>query len=99
VCGLVGSNFGTISNAYATGSVSGYGGVFGLVGHYGTVTNSFWDIESSGTEESVGGTGKTTAEMKTRATFVDAGWDFDNTWAMNQINDGYPFLRWQLENR
>lgn len=99
--GLVGQNSGgVISNAYAAGSMSGDLPLGGLVGHHmGTVLSSFWDIESSGTEESTGGTGKTTAEMKTRATFAGAGWDFDNTWDMNQINDGYPFLRWQLENQ
>ncbi|MBQ9285000.1 MAG: InlB B-repeat-containing protein [Bacteroidaceae bacterium] len=36
--------------------------------------------------------GKTTAEMKAKATYVD--WDFDETWGRNNdINDGYPFLR------
>ena len=111
VCGLVGSNFGTISNAYATGSVSGYGGVFGLVGHYGTVTNSFWDVETSGTEESPGGTGKTTAEMVDIATFADTETEgLDEPWDIIAVGPGltnaaytwnivdgetYPFLSWQ----
>jgi hypothetical protein len=99
--GLVGQNSGgVISNAYAAGSVSRDPPTGGLVGHHmGAVQGCFWDTQTSGTEESAGGTGKTTAEMKTKATFMDAGWDFDSIWDMNQINDGYPFLRWQLENR
>lgn len=36
---------------------------------------------------------KTTEEMKTKSTFVDAEWDFDNIWGMDpNINDGYPNL-------
>jgi mucin-19 len=104
VGGLVGHNTdGTISNAYATGSVSvaeGRVSAGGLIGHHmGIVSSSFWDTETSGMEESVGGTGKATAEMKAKATFIDAGWDFDDIWNINDVNDGYPFLRWQLENR
>ena len=41
-----------------------------------------------------GGTGKTTAEMKTKITFKDAGWNFYDTW--NIIDEHtYPFLNWQ----
>lgn len=53
-----------------------------------TVTNSFWDIQSSGLTYSEGGTGKTTAEMKTQSTF--SGWDFTSVWGFN--ND-YPYLQ------
>lgn len=39
-----------------------------------------------------GPTGKTTAEMKRKATYE--GWDFETVWGRNDdINDGYPFLR------
>ncbi|GAJ10244.1 unnamed protein product, partial [marine sediment metagenome] len=62
----------------------------------GTITNCFWDTETSGTETGVGGTngatGKTTAEMKTKSTFTDAGWDFTTPiWYIGAtFNDGYP---------
>ena len=56
VCGLIGANFGTILNAYAAGNVSGYG-VCGLAGQHGTVSNSFWDVETTGSEEGCAGTG------------------------------------------
>jgi filamentous hemagglutinin family protein len=87
--GLVGLNVGTISNSLATGAISGGGdsgsGSGGLVGDTGgsgggTVTNSFWNIDTSGTTASAGGTGKTTAELQSLATYT--GWDFAHTWRM-----------------
>jgi hypothetical protein len=97
VGGLVGENFSTISNSYSTGSVNGSLNFGGLVGfNYDTVSNSFWDTETSGQATSDGGTGKTTAEMKTQSTFTSAGWDFSYIWGMcSSINSGYPYLRWQ----
>jgi hypothetical protein len=94
VGGLVGSMYsGMVSKCYATGAVTGTGGtVGGLVGvnSGGTVSNSYWDMQTSGQGTSPGGTGKTTAEMKQRATFV--GWDFTNIWGITE-NVTYPFLR------
>ncbi|MCM2308405.1 MAG: filamentous hemagglutinin N-terminal domain-containing protein, partial [Sulfuritalea sp.] len=86
----------TIANSYATGAVtSGGGSVGGLVGHniggY-TVTNSYWDMETTGRATSVGGTGKTSAELLTQATY---GWDFTNTWWMAD-GSTRPFLRSEL---
>ena len=109
VGGLVGANDGTVSNSYATGNVTGDVSVGGLVGSAGetegTASNSFWNTETSGQTDSAGGIGKITAEMKTIATFSDAGWsivavadpgarDPSSIW---NIADGetYPFLSWQ----
>lgn len=71
----------------------------------GTVSNSFWDKQTSGTINSDGGTGKTTEEMKNIATFQDAGWSITyiadpskgNPGAIWNIVPGqtYPFLSWQ----
>ena len=99
VGGLVGRNYGTITNSYATGEVLGIayeGGLVGDDGGTGTVTDSFWDTETSGQPTSDGGTGKTTAEMKQLATF--SAWDIDNaggTGKIWRIYDGntYPLLR------
>lgn len=111
--GLVGYNNtdgGTVDKCYSTGYISAYtstiGGLYrygGLVGDCcsGTVSDSYWDTDSSGTTSSPSGkgTGKTTAEMKSASTFLGGGWDFTltgNIWAMNgSDNNGYPFLRWQ----
>jgi hypothetical protein len=106
VGGVVGKNdFGTVRNSYSTGSVTGQWPVGGLVGeNSGTVSNSFWDIETSGQATSDGGTGKTTAEMKNIATFTGAGWNMiavtpgerNTAYTWNTV-DGqtYPFLSWQ----
>ena len=95
VGGLVGSNWGSIINCYSTGAVVGDSNVGGLVGsnlYGGSTSISFWDIKTSGNTTSAGGTGKTTAEMKTRSTFTDAGWDFIDTWNVGE-NQTYPFFR------
>jgi len=87
VGGLVGVNeySSTISKSYSIGFVSGDTNVGGLVGYIynSTVSNSFWDTETSWQSSSNGGTGKTTAEMNNVTTFTDlstAGlsspWDF-----------------------
>jgi len=94
--GLVGwNNEGYTAKCCSTGSVSGTGwNVGGLIGFNdpdeGFVRDSFWDIETSGQSTSSGGTGKTTAEMKTMSTFTEAGWDFDTVWWMPPGN--YPRL-------
>ncbi len=107
VGGLVGDNdsSGIVSNSYAGGSVAGYSFVGGLVGsNWGTVSNSFWDTDTSGANESDGGTGKTTTEMNDIATFSSAGWNIiavasdqtDPAYIWNIVTDEtYPFLSWQ----
>ncbi len=96
VGGFVGRHVGgTISNSYSTGSVSGIsvdtGGFVGFSS--ASIVGSFWDTETSGQLTSAGGTGKTTAEMKTQSTFTSAGWDFTTIWNIDGVtNNGYPFL-------
>jgi hypothetical protein len=99
VGGLVGSNGGAVTRCYSTGAVSGSEYVGGLAGQnfrflylHGTVIDSFWDTQTSAQTTSAGGTGKTTAEMKTARTFLDAGWDFVNVWGIGE-NQTYPYLR------
>jgi hypothetical protein len=103
----VGINYyGSVSNSYSTGSVTGSTQVGGLVGYNkGTVNNSLWDIETSGQTTSDGGTGKTTAEMKSITTFSGAGWNIivvadpgtrDPAYMWNIVDGAtYPFLSWQ----
>jgi uncharacterized repeat protein (TIGR02543 family) len=46
----------------------------------------------------VGGTLKTTTQLRTASTFTSAGWDFTNVWAIEATkNDGYPYLRHQYQ--
>ena len=76
VGGLVGWNYGIVSNCYSTGSVSGNTYVGGLIGrkYYGTVSNSFWDNQTSGQSTSSDGRGKTTFQMKDVRTYTDKSW-------------------------
>jgi len=114
VGGLVGSNggwfgMGSITNSYSTGAVSGDRSVGGLVGRNledkGSITSSFWDIQTSGQTESAGGVGKATNEMQTAGTFLDAGWDFvgetangtEDIWWILEGKD-YPRLWWEAHN-
>ena len=112
VGGLAGGNGGQITNCYAAGPVTGtdVGGFVGL-NTGGQILNCFWDKQTSdqtGMCSFSGGTGclnengKTTAQMKTRDTFVNAGWDFiretangtDDVWKMTCGADSYPKLHW-----
>jgi hypothetical protein len=98
VGGLLGIAVGhgaTISECYSTGSVDAeeiFGGLVGNVWVDNTVNSSFWDIETSGQLTSAGGTPKTTAEMKTKSTFTDAGWDFVEIWGIVE-SQTYPYLK------
>jgi hypothetical protein len=108
VGGLVGHNRGSVSNCYSTGNVTGLEDVGGMVGrnYQGTVSNSFWDTETSGQSTSAGGVGKTTAEMQDIAPFSGATWNIgtvadpsmrDTSYVWNIVqNMTYPFLAWQM---
>lgn len=105
VGGLVGDNrVGDVTQCYSTGRISGNEKTGGLVGlnDWGLVLYSVWDVETSGLSGSAGGTGKTTAEMQTANTFLEAGWDFvdetangtEDIWWINEGKD-YPRLWWE----
>ncbi|WP_426086115.1 YDG domain-containing protein [Janthinobacterium sp. PSPC1-1] len=94
VGGLVGLNSGTLSNNYATGAVSGILNVGGLVGANsgGTATGNVWDTTTTGQATSATGTGLSTAQMKSLATYSGASWDLSSTWIVYDTNT-YPLLR------
>jgi len=83
--------------------VTGGGGLGGA--NCGIVSNSFWDIETSGQATSGSGTGKSTTEMKDITTFSGATWDIiavanPSTRSLSYIwnivdDETYPFLSWQ----
>ncbi len=85
----------TVDNCYSTGEVNGVAGLTGglVAVNNGTITNCFWDTETSGQATSDGGIGKTTAQMKNKSTFRIAGWDFMTIWSIcSGINSNYPCL-------
>jgi hypothetical protein len=107
VGGLVGyRQKGTITNCYSTTAILGESNAGGLVGfNTGGIIGalaSFWDIETSGQKTSPIGTGSTTAQMQTAATYLDAGWDFggetangtEDLWWIDEGRD-YPRLWWE----
>ena len=105
VGGLIGTNTGTVLKCYSIGEVTGERNFGGLVGINGEihVLGSFWDIQTSGQSTSDGGEGKTTAQMQTAGTFLDAGWDFvdettngtEDIWWILEGQD-YPRLWWEM---
>ncbi|MHB8107799.1 MAG: GLUG motif-containing protein, partial [Candidatus Cryosericum sp.] len=95
VGGLVGKNdvAGSIISSYSTGAVAGNGtDVGGLLGYNNgdTVTNSYWDKDTSGQTTSAGGTGLSTLQMMSSGNF--SGWDFIGTWNINE-GGSYPYHR------
>ncbi|RKY10303.1 MAG: hypothetical protein DRP56_01395, partial [Planctomycetota bacterium] len=110
LCGY--TNISTVENCYTVGPVSGGTGSYdigGLCGYDlgGTEYNGcFWDTQTSIVGTSVGGTGKTTAEMMTQSTYTDAGWDFmdetmngsNDIWKIENGND-YPHLNFSMGNQ
>ena len=116
VGGLVGSNSGTLNECYSAGSVSGDEWVSGLVGwDFGpwvsdlvgydpgaSIIACFFDMQTSGQPKSGGVARKTTAEMQTAKTFLEAGWDFvgetdngtEDIWWIDEGKD-YPRLWWE----
>jgi len=93
VGGLVGQNVGTVSEALASGSVNGSTTVGGLVGDNfdGPISDSYWDIETSGQSTSAGGTGLTTAQMTGETARTNmTGLAFGTAWQTRP--DDYPVL-------
>lgn len=108
--GLVGENFdGEIVNTYATGPVIGLTNLGGLVGsnsgQISTITNSYWNTETTSQSNAVGlengstiATGLTTTQMQQAASFSNWGTNIDaqgGTGATWRIYEGHtaPLLR------
>lgn len=103
VGGLVGSNEDAtgaakaiIESSYSTGAVTGASLIGGLLGNNpiatGRITNSYWNIQTSGQATSRGGTGLTTQAMMTQSSF--AGFDFVNIWTI-AAGKTYPTFSFQ----
>ncbi len=96
--GLVGRFIsGDITKAYAAGSVTSPSNPGGIIGVYnsGTVANDvFWDSTATGqASSSGGGIAKTTNQLKTKATYTSASWDFNSIWNIaSGDSTSYPYL-------
>ncbi len=91
---------GSVEKCYASGSItatgSNVGGLTGINLSSCAVTDCFWDTQTSGKATSVDGTGKTTSEMKTLATYTDestsgltTAWDFESTLNNDAATNNY----------
>ena len=72
--GLIGGNTGDVTISYATGLVSGRSTVGGLVGRNsggGTITDSYWDSDTSGRTTGSYGQAKDTAELQLPTDYSD----------------------------
>jgi hypothetical protein len=102
--GFVGHNENLIITSYSIGVVTGKGKESSLVGGFvgsndekGDIDRSYYNKQTSKQSDSGKGDGKTTAQLKQKATFV--GWDFKKVWDIKStINDGYPHLLDLLEH-
>jgi hypothetical protein len=95
-----------VRNSYSTGKVEGSTNTGGLIGlkQGGTVTNSYWDIDSSGMAASAAGTGVNEDGEEPEYfynlsqpvyTSTEPYWDFDTVWSNSNNMTGYPILKWQ----
>jgi hypothetical protein len=104
VGGLVGYTYkGNISNSYSTGNVTGEKKVGGLIGNNsnnGTVSNSYWNSDSTITEGSTdvstdntkSGVPLTTSQMQGSSASTEMiGFDFTDTWSI--VEEDYPELQ------
>lgn len=95
IAGLIAYNISpaNVSNSYAASTITSNIGSGLIYSQSSLPSNSFWDTQVSGKAGSSGGTGTTTAGMKTLSTFSNAGWDFSSVWSLQPAeNDGYPYL-------
>ena len=101
--GLIGtvSSDGVVKYSYAVGNVSADSYSGGLIGYNsGSVSDSYWDKESTGESSSDGGTGLNTSQMQglTAETNMNS-FDFTGDWSVvegsdsDAKNDSYPALK------
>jgi hypothetical protein len=106
VGGFAGSmNYTDTDNVYSRADVSAAGEYVGGFAGYnfndGEPIEGLWDttietgLTGCGNAEGLdcdGVTGKTTSEMNTQATFDAVHYNFDDVWAIDETNDGYPYF-------
>lgn len=98
VGGLIGTiTQGSIKNSYSIGKSTATGDVGGLAARKKkrvTISQSYWDTETSGLSDSAGGTGLKTNQMQGAAAKNNmGGFDFTKIW--KTVSGDYPVLQWQ----
>ncbi len=113
VGGLVGrlnyqhTNEAWVNSSFAAGEITGEENVTGLVAEEvynpddeSGVVDSYWDLDKTGQNESIGGTGLNTEEIQGESAQDNLeGFDFEDTWETveedddDATDDGYPMLQ------
>ena len=91
--GITGSvSNGSVTNCYASGTITGVGVQAGGVTGSGSYLNSYYNKD----KHSYGNTGSlTAAQMALKTNF--ANWDFETVWDIDpDRNDGMPYLQWDI---
>lgn len=96
VGGFVGYNSHYIAVCYSIGKVTGlnpyWTGGFAGNGDSSWSYNCYWNIETSGQTKSFIGIGKTTAEMKKKATYINWSFSEYGIWRIDE-DQSYPYLK------
>jgi len=109
VIGVVGgSNPGYVNRCYAAGDITlvpggtFVGGVIGYLYDNSTVSNSYWDIDSTGIPNDILNFGRSHDQMIYPGSLTTfATWDFVTNWRHDTTgtqNSGYPYLAWQEQS-
>jgi hypothetical protein len=103
--GFCGDSYGfgaEIINCYSKGFVAASGPLNSVGGFLGSiydtvVSDSYWDIETSGQTNSITGSGIYTEAMTDPYFWNNSTtFNFTDIWAIDPLlNDGYPYLKWQ----
>lgn len=91
---------GLVNGGQAGANIGGFTGMVNILGDYADIGN-YWNTQTTGQENSAGeAQGRTTAQMTypyDEQTFIN--WNFEDIWNADtngNINNGYPYLVWQL---
>jgi len=94
--GFLSTNEGIVRQCFSASVFSGGGTYRGFVCFntegVGVVEVSYWDLDRSGTTYSQGGEGKSSAELKQKRIYTEAGWDFEQVWEISE-GQSYPWMK------
>jgi len=113
--GLIGYSYESDVDCCYVASGSNFNNVKGLFGRlldlYNypiNIANTFWDFTTTGTNDpyysisqglEIDVIGLPTDQMKQVETYIQAGWDFEEIWAIDsEVNSGYPYIQYMSQS-
>jgi hypothetical protein len=87
--------------SYTTfGRISGKAGIISNCHAFESILEPFAGAWSAKIADGKDGADITDTQAKQQSTYNNVEWDFEDVWTINSaLNDGYPFLKWQLPPR